>query len=1126
MGNDPKSEIVEAKALLGRGLRMPEYQRDFVWKSEKMSQLWSDILEHLQIHNMKRSNTSKDLKRYFLGTIVIENAEDGRRNIVDGQQRFTTLMIISAAVRDALIACGYEKEALSLDNDMIIHHNQINSDEKMNRFELLDVPPGHITSSEQGLKGYRYRIVPIPLSIQTVQTPSGSRSLKVRGKTPKAHCGWSVRDEDGWSFTLSDPDGRPFFNNHMFTAKPGKRAGLEANGFSPGEITLQSDLPCDVPDGCTVVLQPEVSWLEEAPPNVLLEFPTNAAGRTRLDDPSNTDLFHKERRDFYFEVRGQAEHFILGEKKYQTGSQKIESKDKTIGLNVDRSQKRSIVGWLGRLPSEEEIVFRHEIRVAPSEAPPPQELVELVNSLSQKGGVETQHAELKSAIRSNPGFYALATDKNDRNKRIKHHQFVKLSDEEKQLYRPLWKDVENGISDAWMEWNVTKTACAFMNTLGGVLVIGVRDSGEIMGIEIDGFKNRSGDFDADLAERHITQLITNKISKTAAGLVVPKVVFVEGSEGERVPVMYVKIQKWRGSEKPPRCQFPNGEEWFMGRTGSSTSEKLDEDEAESWIEQFKDREGIFDGEDRFYCDGEWTFKVGKSGSSQNWGRPRLSGSLINEDPIEPSSTCAIQFLKEGSEFADHLDSEKKRAEQLPKLISRVIFSRIEFNRDPAAAIEHFMVTNDAAKMEKLTVFDLASAKTQLLIRPQWQGQESKHQKLIARHWKSLAQKLYIETNKSTSLVETFFYYFLMASDRKRTPSARWSKDETWLGLDRAIENLWGEKKEAGQELVNFYSEMDDYSTVFLMANDPDKAPIWKNEPYNLAPYRDERTYLKTLSKSGISQHIPAYMALVQRMEKYNPELRTTVVPAFLKNMLYVWIRYRTIPKLSVDLKNGFTPGGIYSLSSGKEGWVWKIHQTFREESDGVSKEEVNQIINLPLQAEPPDKEIWPWGADCKEWKSLNKAKPKQNNDISMILYSYERASEGKTNPTMARIHSPGRPQVEHILPEKPDNWGSPWFESGEATDLHKEWVNSLGNRILLEDSKNSHVRNRPFEEKVPSNGCKPECSPGKSENHYQGSDFKSCGRIVEKFLGKKKWAEKEMEENATHIMNKVVEFFN
>ncbi len=293
MGNDPESKVVVAKKLLEKNLRMPDYQRDFVWKSEKMSQLWSDILEHLQTHNMKRKSSSKDLKRYFLGTIVIENAEDGTRNIVDGQQRFTTLMIISAAVRDALISCGYEKEALRLDHDILINHDQINSDEKKNRFELLDVPPGHKTSSEQGLKGYRCRIVPIPLSIQTKQTPSGSRSLNVRGKTPKAHCGWSVRHEDGWSFTLSDPNGRPLFDNHLFTVIPGKRAGLHGRGHPPGEITLQSDLPWDVPEGCTLIIQPEVTWLEEKPPNMLLEFPTNAVGRNRLDDPSNTDLFHK-----------------------------------------------------------------------------------------------------------------------------------------------------------------------------------------------------------------------------------------------------------------------------------------------------------------------------------------------------------------------------------------------------------------------------------------------------------------------------------------------------------------------------------------------------------------------------------------------------------------------------------------------------------------------------------------------------------------------------------------------------------------------------------------------------------------------------------------------------------------
>jgi len=68
---------------------VPSYQRPYSWEAEKHSlDLFSDI----------ENNLSE--AEYFLGTIVLTKKQDGLLEIVDGQQRLTTILLFAAAVRD------------------------------------------------------------------------------------------------------------------------------------------------------------------------------------------------------------------------------------------------------------------------------------------------------------------------------------------------------------------------------------------------------------------------------------------------------------------------------------------------------------------------------------------------------------------------------------------------------------------------------------------------------------------------------------------------------------------------------------------------------------------------------------------------------------------------------------------------------------------------------------------------------------------------------------------------------------------------------------------------------------------------------------------------------------------
>ena len=74
--------------------KVPEYQRPFFWKKDNFEQLVDDLI---------REYTDHPNEEYFLGTAVFHRKEDENiYDIVDGQQRITTLMILFACMRDYL----------------------------------------------------------------------------------------------------------------------------------------------------------------------------------------------------------------------------------------------------------------------------------------------------------------------------------------------------------------------------------------------------------------------------------------------------------------------------------------------------------------------------------------------------------------------------------------------------------------------------------------------------------------------------------------------------------------------------------------------------------------------------------------------------------------------------------------------------------------------------------------------------------------------------------------------------------------------------------------------------------------------------------------------------------------
>ena len=66
---------------------IPIYQREYAWKTTEVTQLLSDLCSQVE------GNLSDN---YYLGTLVINKGIQGKEEVIDGQQRLTTLFILLA----------------------------------------------------------------------------------------------------------------------------------------------------------------------------------------------------------------------------------------------------------------------------------------------------------------------------------------------------------------------------------------------------------------------------------------------------------------------------------------------------------------------------------------------------------------------------------------------------------------------------------------------------------------------------------------------------------------------------------------------------------------------------------------------------------------------------------------------------------------------------------------------------------------------------------------------------------------------------------------------------------------------------------------------------------------------
>ena len=130
-------------------------------------------------------------------------------------------------------------------------------------------------------------------------------------------------------------------------------------------------------------------------------------------------------------------------------------------------------------------------------------------------------------------------------------------------------NLRTGNKDKAMEMAVLKTMAAFLNTKGGTLLIGVEDSGNILGIEVDKFPNH------DKYLLHLTNLIKRSISTLHAEYIHFEFIEISGK--------YILRVDCDAATRP--AYVADGEnDYFFIRTGPSTT-KLRLSRVHEYIEE-------------------------------------------------------------------------------------------------------------------------------------------------------------------------------------------------------------------------------------------------------------------------------------------------------------------------------------------------------------------------------------------------------------------------------------------------------------------------------------------------------------------------------------------------------------
>ncbi len=106
---DNNIELREINKLIKESFFIPTYQRGYRWDSQQVLDLLEDVYEFMGKGNVQNGEF------YCLQPIVVKKMNDGRYEVIDGQQRLTTIMIIQKYLEKRTYKIEYASRSGSSD---------------------------------------------------------------------------------------------------------------------------------------------------------------------------------------------------------------------------------------------------------------------------------------------------------------------------------------------------------------------------------------------------------------------------------------------------------------------------------------------------------------------------------------------------------------------------------------------------------------------------------------------------------------------------------------------------------------------------------------------------------------------------------------------------------------------------------------------------------------------------------------------------------------------------------------------------------------------------------------------------------------------------------------------------
>ena len=91
-----KADVKKVEALKDFFFVVPDYQREYVWESE------THVSRFLQDINDEFNPKADEQTSYFIGSTIIVKRKDGQYDVIDGQQRLTTIIISLCTMREVM----------------------------------------------------------------------------------------------------------------------------------------------------------------------------------------------------------------------------------------------------------------------------------------------------------------------------------------------------------------------------------------------------------------------------------------------------------------------------------------------------------------------------------------------------------------------------------------------------------------------------------------------------------------------------------------------------------------------------------------------------------------------------------------------------------------------------------------------------------------------------------------------------------------------------------------------------------------------------------------------------------------------------------------------------------------